>query len=717
MARAKLKDPSGFSIEYYMENRLKRNLDDRVKPALQKQDKDYVICVDGREGCQPKGDKVLMADGSWKNIEEIKIGDEVLSPQKDGTFIFSKVLNTTKWFCDEIYDVKELNRNRKKLYSCSYNHLIPINNKRFPRINGKREKEDSFWEIKHYSAQEYSKLSKKGSKKNQTTILSFPINKFKNRINCRIEPYTLGVFLGDGHFFSKKTKELNPLYGKESITKGHWRNLKSGKNIWQKEHKTNFDKKEFLMKSNRSLGITTSDIEIINEIKKYYNVISKAGKKDNVAKTYYFSLNGELAKELSLFGLEGKGSGEKFIPQEALLSDLDYRKKLLAGLIDTDGYFEKKSNSFQITTKSNQLAQNIYSLVKSLGGRGSVKKITKKIKEINFEGKYFLVNFYLGNLVLPTKLKRKGGYSSFFYLSANRTSIDVIKTNKKEYVYGFELNSKSSWYITNDYVITHNSGKSWFAFQIGKYVDPTLNLNRVVFSPDDFRQAILKAKKGQCIIYDEAFTGYSSRSSLSPVNKVLVSLAMQMRQKNLFVIIVLPTIFLLDKYMAIFRTRGLFHIFESKGIRGYFKFYNSRVKKYLILMGQKTMSYNHKKIWTNFKGRFYGKFALGDDKVKDLYLKKKEKALADSEKTSMTSAQVRFREQRDLLIWLFRKYTKLTYKEIAEIFFDYELSMSFQQISKICAKFGEISTEKDKNDLKKDKNEEKSSISSKNDGI
>lgn len=251
-----------------------------------------------------------------------------------------------------------------------------------------------------------------------------------------------------------------------------------------------------------------------------------------------------------------------------------------------------------------------------------------------------------------------------------------------------------------DYVVCvdgrEGAGKSYFAFQLGKYVDPSLNLKRVVFSPDDFREAILRAKKGQCIIYDEAFTGFSSRSSLSPVNRVLVSLSMQMRQKNLFIIIVLPTIFLLDKYMAMFRTKGLFHVFESRGVRGYFKFYNSRVKKYLILAGQKTMSYNHKKVRTSFRGRFYGKFALGDDNVLAAYLKKKEKSLADSEKTSMSSAQVKFREQRDLLIWLFRKYTKLTYKEIAEVLFDYDFSMSLEQVSKICAKFGEISEENEK---------------------
>lgn len=245
-----------------------------------------------------------------------------------------------------------------------------------------------------------------------------------------------------------------------------------------------------------------------------------------------------------------------------------------------------------------------------------------------------------------------------------------------------------------DYVICvdgrEGSGKSWFSFQLGKAVDPTLNMSRVVFSPEEFREAILKAKKGQCIIYDEAFTGYSSRSSLSPVNRVLVSLAMQMRQKNLFIIIVLPTIFLLDKYMAMFRTKGLFHIYECDRKRGYFKFYNSRVKKYLILAGQKTMSYHHKTVRTNFRGRFYGKFALGDDKVLKEYLKRKEKALADSEKTSMTSAQVKFKDQRDLIVWMFKTYTKLTYQEMAEAFAEYNFNVSFQQIAKICAKFGEI---------------------------
>lgn len=252
------------------------------------------------------------------------------------------------------------------------------------------------------------------------------------------------------------------------------------------------------------------------------------------------------------------------------------------------------------------------------------------------------------------------------------------------------------------------SGKSTFAMQVGKYCDPTLNLSRIVFSPEDFREAILKSEKGQCIIYDEAFTGFSSRGSLSPINKVLVSLAMQMRQKNLFIIIVLPTIFMLDKYMAMHRTKALIHVFESKGRRGYFRLFNNKKKKLLLLFGSKTMSHSVKQAWTNFKGRFYGKFAIGDAEVEKAYEKKKEVSLEDSEKMSMSSAQVRYKEQRNLMLWLFKKYTKITYKDMSTLISDYDFNMSLEQISKICAKFGLLTNEIVKND---DKVEESSDVS------
>lgn len=246
-------------------------------------------------------------------------------------------------------------------------------------------------------------------------------------------------------------------------------------------------------------------------------------------------------------------------------------------------------------------------------------------------------------------------------------------------------------------------GKSTLAFQIGKYLDPTLNLKRVVFDAETFRQAILDAEKGQCIVFDEAFTGFSSRASLSGVNRTLVSLMMQMRQKNLLVIIVLPTFFLLDKYVALFRTKFLIHAYKNKGVKGYFRIYNQLKKKLLFLAGRQTYSYNVKMgkipITTKFKGRFYGTFALGDKKVDKKYRDKKSKALEDSEKNPMSAGQVKYKEQRDKILYLLRKETKKSYQEIEEELLDLDLDISYVQIRNICAKFGDS----ENLDLKKEK--------------
>jgi len=251
------------------------------------------------------------------------------------------------------------------------------------------------------------------------------------------------------------------------------------------------------------------------------------------------------------------------------------------------------------------------------------------------------------------------------------------------------------------------SGKSTLALQIGKYVDPTLDLSRVVFDAESFRQAILKAKKNQCVVFDEAFNGLSSRSSLSAMNRVLVGLMMQMRQKNLFIIMVLPTFFLLERYAAIFRTKALVHVYESKGVRGYFRVYNKRRKKMLYLIGKKDYSYNHKSLRTRFYGRFYGKFALGDKKVEEKYRKKKMKALESTSQDPMTAGQIKYKQQRDIMVWRLRKELKMTYQQMQSYLEDFDFTIAFSQLRNICVKFGDKAEEKVKEPEKSEPNAEK----------
>jgi len=252
---------------------------------------------------------------------------------------------------------------------------------------------------------------------------------------------------------------------------------------------------------------------------------------------------------------------------------------------------------------------------------------------------------------------------------------------------------------------SEGSGKSTLGLQLCRYVDPTFNLSRVVFTPEEFRDAIYKAKKGQAIMFDEAFTGFSSRASLSGVNKTLVSLMMQLRQKNLFIAIVLPTIFLLDKYISLFRTRVLIHVYEVRGRRGFYKVYSSRKKKELIF-NKKAKVYSYG-VNTKLRGRFYGVFALGGEDEEKAYRKKKEVSLKKSEQNMMTSSGVKYRMQRDVMVFILRKELKLSYKKIESLLSSYDFDISYVQIRSICIKFGdkevldENKTEKSDVDTKK----------------
>lgn len=186
------------------------------------------------------------------------------------------------------------------------------------------------------------------------------------------------------------------------------------------------------------------------------------------------------------------------------------------------------------------------------------------------------------------------------------------------------LNSAKALVLEKDwdrvYLIDGNegAGKSLLGLQLGYFFDKTLDISRITFSGQEFSKAIANAKKNQVVIFDEAFNGLSSSGATSKLNRLLVSKLMECRQKNLFIIIILPTIFLLQKYAAIFRSKGLFHVYSLKnGTRGYYKYYNYQSKKLLYLLGKKMYSYQKPYIGKSW--RFLGKYPINEEE----YRKKK----------------------------------------------------------------------------------------------
>ncbi len=212
------------------------------------------------------------------------------------------------------------------------------------------------------------------------------------------------------------------------------------------------------------------------------------------------------------------------------------------------------------------------------------------------------------------------------------------------------------WFVAIDG--EEGSGKSVFAFQIAKVLDPNFTHKQIAFTANDFISLVLKAKKFSCVVFDEAFTGLSSRSSLSEINNLLVSLMMEMRQKNLFIVLVMPTFFMLDKYCVLHRAKGLFHLSLMDGRRGFWSYYNKRRMKSLYLLGKKFYDYKNTK--PIIFGRFREQYMVNEKKYRDI----KKNAL--SKKKRATRSEV-YKDQRDTLFYIMMAELGLTQTKVTEL--------------------------------------------------
>lgn len=236
---------------------------------------------------------------------------------------------------------------------------------------------------------------------------------------------------------------------------------------------------------------------------------------------------------------------------------------------------------------------------------------------------------------------------------------------------------KEDWDFIFVYDGYEGSGKSLKAQQDAYYCDNTLNIDRITFTPEEFKEAIIKAEKYQAVIFDEAYGGLSARAAMTQINRGLISVLAEIRQKNLFIFIVLPSFFDLDRYVALWRSRALIHIYTDGFKRGYFSFFNQAKKKELYVKGKKFYSYSCVK--PNFRGRFTKHYCVDEEEYKQKKLKalKARENVKEEEKGDPNVAR------NDIIISMRNKGYKI--KEIADI-----MGLSHIHISRISSKYKEI---------------------------
>lgn len=153
---------------------------------------------------------------------------------------------------------------------------------------------------------------------------------------------------------------------------------------------------------------------------------------------------------LKRYGLLGKHSHEKFIPEEYKISSIDQRIKLLAGLINTNGNIDD-NGQLRISTTSKRMFEDIkeigYSLGLGVGFYISNRKDKSTEYTICIKGTD-IFNQYLSKKHLPKVKKAKGIHRR--YITSIRYLFD------KECVC-ISTSNPTKLYLTDDFIVTHNT--------------------------------------------------------------------------------------------------------------------------------------------------------------------------------------------------------------------------------------------------------------------
>lgn len=248
---------------------------------------------------------------------------------------------------------------------------------------------------------------------------------FASNESLPIDPYLLGVLLGDGHI---------------------------GNNV----------------------DFTTADQGIVDEVIKLLpeGLQLTEGHQDGKALRYRItsglkggSLKGKkrgpkpnpLMEILDALKLKGSRSHNKFIPAMYLWSNIDERLSLLQGLCDTDGCSYASTSKF--TTTSRQLADDVTFLIQSLGGMVNCyieyDKTTVLPNKTLCNGRT-QYNLFFRMLLNPFRLARKAEKFIVPWRNISRNIMSVCPYGQGDATC-ITVDATDGLYVVEDFIVTHNS--------------------------------------------------------------------------------------------------------------------------------------------------------------------------------------------------------------------------------------------------------------------
>ena len=354
--------------------------------------------------CFGKGTKIRMYDGSVKNVENIKVGEQVMGPDSKPRTVLNLSHGNEEMF-------KITPKRGGNSFTCNRHHTLALRKIRDHKFPNKYENLtiDEYFAKSQYQRDHYYRLYHSGA-------IQYPEKDYL------IDPYIFGTWLGDGHTacFRLTTTDVEI------------------KEAWE-------------IFSNSAEGYHYRETLLPNKKTDTWDIsISKTSHRDAGCKSHNKFLD----------YIKNNIRGHKRIPQEYMTGSIEQRLQLLAGIIDTDGSKGAQNRECYrtICTKYKDLAEDYANLARSLGFRATVHERNKKLTYADKIYTSYDINLTGDFTQVPCKLKRKQTINTKPIREWSISEFNIESIGEGEF-YGFEVDG-DHLFLLEDYTVVHNSGKS-----------------------------------------------------------------------------------------------------------------------------------------------------------------------------------------------------------------------------------------------------------------
>ena len=367
---------------------------DKITSGWQPSDLVIIAARPGMGKCLGKGTKVLMYNGSLKNVEDIHENELLMGDDSSARKVLSIARGQEKMYW--------IHQNKAISYRVNESHILSLKRS---RNEGNHKQGD----VLNITVKDYLEKSDKF----KSNYKGYKVGVEFDSKELPLEPYYLGLWLGDGHSYSQRITNIDSEiieYLNDYAAK-----LESELVVYEQENRTN-----------------------------NYSIVNRN-------KFTSEEFNTCIQTELRTLGL----IQNKHIPNNYLINSTENRLQLLAGIIDSDGYYTSEFNCFEVVQKNEELLNQIKFLCDTLGFRTSVRKKKTSIKSTGFEGTAFRLRIF-GNLNdIPTKVERKKAREWKSKVDWKVTGI-TVEYDKVDDYYGFEIDG-NRLFLLSDCTVTHNT--------------------------------------------------------------------------------------------------------------------------------------------------------------------------------------------------------------------------------------------------------------------